>query len=130
VFGGVGALVALACLYMMCNSLEVLFANQEVRTIRRLLGIPISRKRMHQARFERFEKDSSFKTQSGNKHVIYYTVTAVDRQGEKLVMGEGFKGDNEANAAIELFSREFGLLRAANDPEGPDDGLSSENILA
>ena len=130
VFGGIGSLIALACLYMMCNSLEVLYANQEIRTVRRLLGIPISRKRMHQSRFERFEKDSSFKTQSGNKHVIYYTVAAVDRQGDKLVIGEGFKGDNEANAAIELFSREFGLLQGANDSEGPGDGLSSGNVLA
>lgn len=130
VFGGIGALVALACLYMMCNSLEVRYANQEVRTIRRLLGIPVGRKRMHANSFERFTKDSSLKTQSGNKHVIYYTVAAVDRQGNELVMGEGFKGENEADAAIELFSQEFGLLQAANDAQAETDALSQDNFLA
>ncbi|MGI9200056.1 MAG: DUF3592 domain-containing protein [Woeseiaceae bacterium] len=130
VFGGIGSLIALACLYMMCNSLEVLYTNREVRTVRRLLGIPIGRKRMHSNSFERFEKDSSLKTQSGNKHVIYYTVAAVDRQGNKLTLGEGFKGDNEANAAIELFSQEFGLLQAANDAQAEADALSQDNFLA
>ena len=130
VFGGIGGLVALACLYMMTNSLEVRYVNQEVRTIRRLLGIPVGRKRMHANAFERFDKDSSFKTQSGNKHVIYYTVAAVDRQGNKVVLGEGFKGENEADAAIELFSQELGLLTAANDAQSSADGLSSDNFLA
>ena len=85
---------------------------------------------MHRNSFERFKKDSSFKTQSGNKHVIYYSVAAVDRQGNELVIGEGFKGDNEANAAMALFSQEFELLQAANDAQSAADALSSDNFLA
>ena len=94
VFSGIGGLIALACLYMMLNSLEVLLIDNEVVTIRRLLGIPVGRKRMRRDVFTKFGKKSSFKTQSGNKHVIYYSVAAVDRQGGKLVVGEGFKGEN------------------------------------
>lgn len=130
VFGGIGALVALACLYMMCNSLEVLRVNHEILTVRRLMGIPVSRKRLRRDAFERFEKDSSFKTQSGKKHVIYYSIAAVDRQGGKLVIGEGFRGDSEADAAIRLISQEFDLLQAANDDESSDDGQYGTNILA
>ncbi len=130
VFGGIGGLIALGCLYMMCNSLEVLQADREILTVRRLLGIPVSRKSMHRDAFESFRKDSSFKTQSGNKHVIYYSVEAVDRHGNTLVVGEGFKGENEADAAIRLIGEEFGLMHAANDPEGPDDGLYGADILA
>ena len=130
VFGGIGGLVALGCLYMMFNSLEVLQADRKILTVRRLLGIPVSHKSMHRDAFVSFRKDSSFKTQSGNKHVIYYSVEVVDRHGNKLVVGEGFKGENEADAAIRLISEEFGLLHAANDPEGPDDGLYGADILA
>jgi hypothetical protein len=130
VFGGIGGLIALGCFYMMFNSLEVLQVDREILTVRRLLGIPVSRKRMHRDAFESFRKDSSFKTQSGNKHVIYYTVEAVDRHGNKLVVGEGFRGESEADAAIRLISVEFGLMHAANDPEGPDDGLYGADILA
>jgi hypothetical protein len=99
-------------------------------TIRRLLGIPVSRKRMHIGAFDRFRKDSSFKTQTGNKHVIYYSVQALDRHGNKFVVGEGFKGENEADAAIRLISAEFGLGDAANDAEGADDRLYGADLLA
>jgi hypothetical protein len=130
VFGGIGALVALACLYMMCNSLEVLQSDQEIRTVRRLFGIPIRRRAMRRDSFERFHKDSSLKTQSGNKHVIYYSVAALDRLGNKLVLGEGFKGESEADAAIRLMAAEFDLLQAANDAEGPDDKRYGADLLA
>ncbi len=130
VFGGVGALIGLGCLYLMLNSLEVLQVDREIRTVRRLLGIPVSRKSMQRDGFESFRKDSAFKTQSGSKHVIYYSIEAVDRYGNKLIVGEGFKGENEAAAAIRIISEEFGLLEAANDPQGPDDGLYGADILA
>lgn len=130
IFGGVGALVAIACIYSMGNSLEVLRSGHEVRTVRRLFGLPVSRKSMHVDAFDRFKKDSSFKTQSGSKHVIYYSIEAIDRHGNKIVVGEGFKGANEAEAAIELIGSEFGLTEAANDSEGPDDGVYNTNVLA
>ena len=57
-------------------------------------------------------------------------MAAVDRQGNKVVLGEGFKGENEADAAIELLSQEFGLLTAANDAQSSADALSSDNFLA
>ena len=121
VFGGMGALIALACLYMMLNSLQISLAGPEIVTVRRLLGIPISRKRLRRDSFQRFEKNSTFRTQAGNKHVIYYSIHAIGRHGKKLVVGEGFKGESEANAAIRLLSAEFGLLEAANDElYGPD----------
>jgi hypothetical protein len=130
VFGGIGGLIALACLYMMLNSLEVLLIDNEVVTIRRLLGIPVGRKRMRRDVFTKFGKKSSFNTQSGNKHTIYYSIEALDRDGNKLVVGEGLKGENEVNAAIRLISAEFGLADAANDPHGPDDGLYGADVLA
>jgi hypothetical protein len=130
VFGGVGGLIALACLYMMLNSLEVLQQNGDIVTVRRLLGFPIGRKSMRRDAFAKFSKNSSFKTQSGNKHTIYYSIEATDRLGNKLVVGEGFKGENEANAAIRLMEVEFGLAEAANDPNSPDDSLYGADLLS
>ncbi len=109
VFGGVGALIAIATLYMMLNSLEVSQHGSSVRTVRRVLGIPISRKTMHRHEFDTFIKDSSFQTQSGGKHVMHYSIYALDRRGNKLVVGEGFKGESEANAAIRFISQQLGL---------------------
>jgi hypothetical protein len=124
VFGGVGALIAIICLYAMLNSLEVVQSGQEIVTVRRLMGLPIRRRRMQKAAFVDFSKNSTFRTQTGNKHVIYYAIQGRDRYGNTLVLGEGFRGENEANAAIRVLGAEFGLTEAANDAEGTGDRRS------
>ena len=122
IFGGVGGLIALFCAYLMLNSLEVSRDGMGIKTVRRVLGIPVRRRYMSQGNFERFEKNSTMQTQSGGKHVMFYSVYAVDRQGNKIIVGEGFKGDSEANAAIRLISREFGLREAPADRGSRNDG--------
>ena len=109
VFAAVGALIGMFGLYLMLNSLEVSKEAGNIKAVRRLLGLPISRKQMHQNNFERFEKSSTMKTQSGGKHAIYYSISAIDRQGNEIVVGEGFKGENEAKTAIRVIARELGL---------------------
>jgi hypothetical protein len=109
VFAVVGALVALGALYMVGNSLEVSQDGTSVHAVRRWLGIPVSRKSMPRSSFVRFEKKSSMKTQSGGKHVIYYAINMVDQNGQKVVIGEGFRGESEARAAMRLIARELGL---------------------
>jgi hypothetical protein len=109
VFGIVGLLIGIFGLYLVFNSFEVTKQAGEIHTVRRLLGIPISHQQMHQNSFVRFEKKSMMKSQSGGKHIIYYSIYAVDRQGNELLLGEGFRGESEARAAIRVFSRELGL---------------------
>ena len=109
VFAAVGGLILLIALYMTLNSLEVRQAGSDIVTTRRLLGIAIRRQRFSRGDFERFESDSSFQSQSGGKHVMYYSVLAVVRDGRRITVGEGFRGENEARAAMRLVAREFGL---------------------
>ena len=117
IFGGVGALVMLSALYMGSNSLEVSQDGTSINTVRRCFGIPISRKSMPRSRFVKFKKKSSMKTQNGGKHTIYYTIHMVDQGGNKMVVGEGFKGESEANAAMRLIAREFGLRIERDDKD-------------
>lgn len=109
VFGVVGTLIGVFCLYLMLNSLEVSKEVTGIKTVRKLMGIPISRKHMHQNSFERFETKSTMQTQSGGKHVMYYSVYAIDRQGNEMILGEGFKGEGEAKTAKRIIARELGL---------------------
>ncbi|MBT8090339.1 MAG: DUF3592 domain-containing protein [Gammaproteobacteria bacterium] len=109
VFVAVGVLIGIFCLYLMLNSLEVINEAGNITAVRKLLGLPISRKQMHQNNFERFEKKSTMKTQSGGKHIIHYSIRAIDRQGNTIVVGEGFRGENEAKAAIRIIAQELGL---------------------
>jgi hypothetical protein len=130
IFGGVGALVALAAFYMMTNSLEVSQDGTSVHAVRRWLGIPVSRKSMPRSSFVRFEKKSSMKTQSGGKHVIYYAINMVDHDDNTMVIGEGFRGESETRAAMRLIALELGL-RAERDDKRPRSGapLFDEDVL-
>lgn len=130
VFGGVGAFIALFCLYLMFSSLEVSKEIDGISSVRRWLGIPISRKRMHLNTIARLEKVSSFQTQSGGKHVMHYSIHALDRQGNKMVVGEGFKGESEARAAMRFITREFGLPEPPQrKPQQDEAGLLGADVL-
>ena len=134
-FGGVfclvGALVAISACYMATNSLEVTQDGTSVNTVRRWLGIPIGRKRMPRSSFRRFDKHSFMTSRAGGKHTIYYKIHMVDHGGNTMVVGMGFKGESQANAAIRMIAREFGLQfdqqpPAANDGEYGADVLTAD----
>ena len=130
VFGGVGLLVALGAFYMLTNSLEVTQDGTSILTVRRWLGVPVGRRSMARSRFRQFSKKSSMQTQSGGRHVIYYAIKLVDHDGNEMVVGEGFRGESEARAAMRLIARELGL-REHRDGEPPQAGvpLFDEDVL-
>jgi len=109
VFGGIGALVAIGTIYSMANSLEVSRDATGINTVRRVFGIPVKRRHMSSHAFVRFLKDSKYQSSGGGKHVMHYSIYALDTHGSKITVGEGFKGESVANAAIRLISRELGL---------------------
>lgn len=130
IFGGVGALVALGAFYMMTNSLEVSLDGTSVNAVRRWLGMPVSRKRMPRSGFARFEKKSSLKAQSGGRHVIYYAIEMLDQDGNRMVVGEGFRGESEAKAAMRVIAAELGLrVRPDSGLTGPDTRVYGEDVL-
>ena len=128
IFGGVGALVAIACFYMIFNSLEVRQVPNGIRTVRRLLGIPIGGSQVHLGQVAEVYKHSSMQSQSGGKHTVFYDILVRDNSGAKHKIAVGFKGKSQAEAAIALFEREFGLRSprrkptpdAEIDPLGPE----------
>ncbi len=109
IFGAVGALIAVFCVYLVFNSLEVVQTATGIRTTRRLLGIPIGGTELRRDQIAGLEKKSSMQTQSGGKHVVYYDIYARMLAGDKHKIADGFRGESEASAAIRLICREFGL---------------------
>jgi hypothetical protein len=123
VFGGIGVLVGIAAVYTMSNSLEVSRDSNGIKTVRRILGIPIKRSFMRRDEFVKFTRRSSFQSQNGGKHVMYYSIYATDSEGDKVVVGEGFKGETQAKAATRLIGKELGLSsteRRNDDQASPD----------
>ena len=109
IFALIGSLVALGSLYASLNSLTVELDGGRLRSVRRLLGLPIRTREMLVHNISRLSKDSSFQSNSGGKHVMHYSIFAHDSSGNKLTLGEGFKGSGDADAAIRVLSREFGI---------------------
>ena len=132
IFGGIGALVALGTLYGMFNSLEVARDVNGFTTVRRWLGIPVRRRQMGKHEFDRFEKNSRYQQNGGGKHVMHYSVYAVDQSGRKVVVGEGFKGSSQTDAAIRLIGDELGLsgIAARKDTSAVDSNWDPARLLS
>ncbi len=112
VFGGIGLLLAITAFYMLFKSLDVSSDGIRIRSVRRLFGIPIRRREMRRNDFLRFEHSSGMQSQSGGKHVMFYKVKAIGRNGEAMLIGEGFRGKSRTGAAIRFLSQELGLTQA------------------
>jgi hypothetical protein len=128
VFGVIGSLIGLFCLYLVTNSLEVSKQAAEITSVRRILGIPVSRQQMHQNTLVRFKKKSTMKTQSGGKHTVFYSILGVDSQGNEILLGEGFKGESETRAAIRMIARELGLQQLTEFDDG-EEGNNAFGVL-
>jgi hypothetical protein len=119
-FGTVGALVFVAAIYMLFKSLEITVRNNEIISVRRWLGIPLSRKSILRSDFARFAEGSNMQTQSGNRHVRHYKLSAIDRAGKRIVVGENFRGEGELRAAKRFLAQELGLPNVASTTSKPD----------
>ena len=116
---------------MMSNSLEVSQDGTSIHTVRRWLGVPVRRKSMHRSQFAKLRKKSSMNAQKGGKHVIYYAIHMVDQSGDKMVVGQGFRGESEANAAKRLIAKELGLrLAPEKEKSRPDTSVFEEDVLS
>jgi len=127
VFGGIGLLVLIFSLYFALNSLQVVVRGSDIWSIRRIFGIPLRQSRMQRSAVVRIDRKKSSTSQSGTKHVVRYTLFALDRQGRKMVVGEGFKGASQAKAAAEFMASELGLELPENVP---DTAVNDVNLLA
>ena len=110
IFGGVGGIVALLAFYMMFKSLEVIREGNTIRSVRRFLGIPVRSREMRVSDVHRLEKNSGLQTQSGGKHTVFYRITAIDRDANEMLLGEGFRGESGAKAAEIFLIRELGIV--------------------
>ncbi|MDH5215264.1 MAG: DUF3592 domain-containing protein [Gammaproteobacteria bacterium] len=124
VFGFVGSVILLSGLYFTFNSLEVRQSGDRIESVRRLVGIPVRRRSMRRSDFRKFFRRVSMQTQSGGKHVLHYSIAAVDRNGNRIPLGDGFRGERQVENACRIIGREFGLVeQEADDLPALDPGI-------
>ncbi len=71
-----------------------------------------------------FEIDNGMQTQSGGKHTIQLKVKAIYRDANEMILGEAFKGQTTAEAAVRMLKKELGL-RARSQPDVARDDVPS-----
>ena len=130
IFAFVGGIIFLFSMYSMLNSLEVFERSGRLVSIRRVLGIKVSEADMLKSDISRLKKKSTMKAQSGGKHTIYYEISAIGNSGQKMVLGEGFQGDNEARAAMRVISNAFGLRVPEERRKKKRREMEENNLLA
>ncbi len=114
IFGGIFALIGIPLLlsffYMCTNSLTV-YKNSinEIRTVRRILGLPVKKCSLSLENISTFEKESTFGVTSGTKQVRHYTIYAPLSGHKKMILGEGFYGEGETDAAITIIKETLGI---------------------
>jgi hypothetical protein len=123
IFGGTGALIALAAFYMLFKSLEVTHSGDSIHSVRRWLGIPLGRKLLRRHEFSHFKKSSNMQTQAGNRSLRNYRISGVDQAGREVVLGEGFIGELEVKAGIRMLTQELGLQPRAESITKREPGL-------
>lgn len=105
-----GVPITLSGLYIPTNSLFVeKDASGNIVSTRRIFGIPVRKRYIYAGDIQELQKSSNFATSSGSKHIKHYTIYAKLPDGKKVVFGEGFHGEREANSAIELMKNTFGI---------------------
>jgi len=67
-------------------------------------------------------------SQRAGKHTVHYSVLGLGHSGERLRLGEGFRGRSEARAGVRLIARELGLPLPATSSD--DDEADGYNALA
>jgi len=114
IFGGIfaliGMLLLLGFLYICTNSLTV-YKNSigEIRTIRRIFGLPIKKCSMLLENISAIEKEHTFSVTTGNKQIRHYTVYVPLSERKKIILGEGFCGEGETDAAITVIKKTLGI---------------------
>ncbi len=128
VFGLVGGLIALGSLYLLFKSLAVERIGDRIRSTRRILGIPVRTQELRSGDFERFEKHTLMRSQVGGRHTIHYTIHGIDREGNKIVLGEGFRNQAGVEAGMRMLEQELGLRQRRADDGAAD--VSGDELVS
>jgi hypothetical protein len=92
----IALLAAIAALYLPFNNLCVDILPGEVSVMRRLLFLPVYRRRLQRHDIAQLGVKRSGSTGQGADRIEHFKIHAVDRQGRKLTLAEDIDGEDVA----------------------------------
>lgn len=96
-FALVGLAASIAVIYLPFNSLSVTIENGTLRSVRRLLFLPLSRYTLPFSDIDSLSIKLSSSTSQGAKKTKYFKVIAHIQAGKKITIAEGIEGEDLAN---------------------------------
>ncbi len=111
IFGGIGLLLFIGCIYAVANSLTVKrdSMGSGVETVRCLFGVPVKTRYAALDDILTLQRDSTSSSQKDGRYVKFYRVFAKLKSGGDITLGESFEGEAEADAAIAFIREKLGL---------------------
>lgn len=103
VFVAVGSLVAAYGAWYLGKALMVGVTGEQVRSRRFLFGYPLTTRKLPRREFSRFDISEGASMSSGNKTTVFYTLHALGRNGEKLVVAERLTSRPEVELLKDAF---------------------------
>jgi hypothetical protein len=85
----IGAGLTAAALYMLGNTLTVRAGPEEITTVRRLFGVPISRRRLAANHLLSIASETGMRSGQGVRSRKYERLVAKGSGGQKIVIGDG-----------------------------------------
>jgi hypothetical protein len=108
IFSVVGGLIVLAGLHALFNSLHVRLDGRSLTAVRRILGVPVSRKTVAYPLVQAIEIMRDGSSRSGSGHRINYQVIAKTASGH-IVLAEGLDSYSAAEKIVDYFSQLIGI---------------------
>jgi hypothetical protein len=108
-FVGIGAAVALGCLYSLLVSLRVRIDSTMLQVTSSLLGIPLRTCNVPRGDIGHLMIDSSYTHSNGAIHEEVFKLKAVTSQGRKLTIGFNLAGREVAEEALKTLAALTGL---------------------
>lgn len=109
VFGLVGGLIAVTSIYMLLVSLQVEINQQELRAVKKLMGVPFNNRQVGRSDIRHLIIKNSYSQTSGNKTQQFFKLQAVTRGNKKIDIGFNLAGRNVAEQALESVATLTGL---------------------
>lgn len=111
VFGGVGGAMLLWGVYALCNSLRVQLDRDGLYTQRRLLGLMLSWHRVPKHDIARLALKESYSSQTGTRHVTFFRVQVVLKNGKAITIADSLRGREAAEQLLTAMASATGYKR-------------------
>lgn len=109
IFLSVSALMIVFSVYLLFKSLTVVLDGSYLKVTHCFMGFFPRHQKVPYGEISGFKEKEVLRSQSGNKHTVYYSLFAVTHSGQELKIAQQIEGQNAVDLIEEHFREKMGL---------------------